>query len=404
VNILYLTQYFPPETGAAPLRVYYHSKKWISMGHRVTVITNVPNSPSGKIYKGFKNSFFKKESFEGITLYRILTLTAGKKSSVIRRLLSSFVFFNLSLFVVFLKGHDIVIGTAPFFAGFAAFTIGKIKGIPVIYEMRDPWLQVIAHSQRNLRFFLAPLVWIEKFAAQRADTVVVIGQNMAEYVQLCYCLSGRPDVIYNGIIPEDINKADTSFSEKIKREIRDNYVIGFIGNMGNQYDYDAVLKTALLLKMQPFKFLFVGEGSKKKYLIAQAERLNLSNIMVFDSVPYYQSLGILKSIDLTLIPLKSGAMYQIYLPLKLFDSLSMGIPVILLNNDEGGKLLKDVEGISCLQSDDEKAVARAILKYYCDRNRLRKIMSDSKQRILEQFSRSKQALKYEKIFTKIKKQ
>ena len=54
MHVLLITQYFHPEIGAAASRWGDYSKILIRQGHKVTVICEVPNYPSGKYYNGYK--------------------------------------------------------------------------------------------------------------------------------------------------------------------------------------------------------------------------------------------------------------------------------------------------------------------------------------------------------------
>ena len=49
MNILYVSQYFPPEMGAPAGRVAEMSRLWVEDGHEVTVLTGFPNHPTGVV-------------------------------------------------------------------------------------------------------------------------------------------------------------------------------------------------------------------------------------------------------------------------------------------------------------------------------------------------------------------
>ena len=55
MKILYISQQFNPEMGAASGRVYELSKYWAGMGHDVTVLTSFPNYPDGVIHESYKS-------------------------------------------------------------------------------------------------------------------------------------------------------------------------------------------------------------------------------------------------------------------------------------------------------------------------------------------------------------
>ncbi|HIC83368.1 MAG TPA: glycosyltransferase WbuB, partial [Candidatus Marinimicrobia bacterium] len=48
MHVLLITQYFPPEIGAAATRWGDYVKILNSMGHRVTVLCEMPNYPLGE--------------------------------------------------------------------------------------------------------------------------------------------------------------------------------------------------------------------------------------------------------------------------------------------------------------------------------------------------------------------
>ena len=50
MRLLYVSQYYPPEMGAAAARVSELAAIWAQQGHDVTVLTGFPNHPTGKIH------------------------------------------------------------------------------------------------------------------------------------------------------------------------------------------------------------------------------------------------------------------------------------------------------------------------------------------------------------------
>ena len=84
MKILLFTQYFPPETGAAPQRAYAHAKRWKEKGHEVRVITNIPNSPQGKFYKNYRNRIIQNEIVHGLLLGHRVAFGLGLGKSMPR--------------------------------------------------------------------------------------------------------------------------------------------------------------------------------------------------------------------------------------------------------------------------------------------------------------------------------
>ena len=66
MHILFLTDNFPPETNAPATRTFEHARAWVRAGHKVTVITGVPNFPQGRVHAGYSNLWRSHETVEGI--------------------------------------------------------------------------------------------------------------------------------------------------------------------------------------------------------------------------------------------------------------------------------------------------------------------------------------------------
>jgi hypothetical protein len=76
MNILFLTDNFPPERNAPASRTYEHALEWVRAGHRVTVITTAPNFPEGKLFDGFRNSLYSAGEMDGIRVIRVWSYIA----------------------------------------------------------------------------------------------------------------------------------------------------------------------------------------------------------------------------------------------------------------------------------------------------------------------------------------
>ena len=67
MNILFITDNYPPEYNAAAIRTSEHINRWAETNNNITVITCFPNFPKGKIFEGFKNKLYKVERNRNIS-------------------------------------------------------------------------------------------------------------------------------------------------------------------------------------------------------------------------------------------------------------------------------------------------------------------------------------------------
>ncbi len=79
MHILFLTHYFVPENNAPAARVHAMAREWSRLGHRVTVLTGVPNVPAGEAYEGYENRCRQVEWMDGIRTVRVWTYLAANR-------------------------------------------------------------------------------------------------------------------------------------------------------------------------------------------------------------------------------------------------------------------------------------------------------------------------------------
>ncbi len=128
-------------------------------------------------------------------------------------------------------------------------------------------------------------------------------------------------VIYNGV-SEDFFEAEglqTSIEAGGEKEVQ----IAYLGRLSKEKGVDIFLKAASLFKDEPkIKFLVVGEGEEKNYLMELAFKLGLKGRVEFLS---FQSdlKAFLKSVDVVVIPSRQEAF-----SLLAVEALALGKPVI----------------------------------------------------------------------------
>ena len=86
-RLLIISQYFYPEQ----FRINDLCKEWVKRGYTVTVVTGIPNYPSGKFFKGYNWVKRRKEEYEGIHIIRLPLIPRGNSSLMLAMNYMSFV-------------------------------------------------------------------------------------------------------------------------------------------------------------------------------------------------------------------------------------------------------------------------------------------------------------------------
>ena len=144
MRILYLSHYFHPEGTAPAKRVYEMCRRWVRLGHEVTVITCAPNVPSGVVYDGYRNTWLRRETVEGIETIRVWTYLAANRGTALR--IANYLSYMVLAVIAGLRTPrpDLVIATTPqFFCGWAGVWVSRLRRLPFILEIRDIWPESI---------------------------------------------------------------------------------------------------------------------------------------------------------------------------------------------------------------------------------------------------------------------
>lgn len=156
------------------------------------------------------------------------------------------------------------------------------------------------------------------------------------------------------------NAADITHSEKA-RDIHTNIhlllkeivkpVVGYFGNIERRMDYELLEK---VFDKNPDKnFVFVGPINDD---LLPATWYKKSNVHLIGRVPFEEMPSILKGFDVAIIPFKKDGVSNTIFPLKLFEYLGSGVPVVSTNFNED---LKDFtkQTVNYCATADEFSIA-----------------------------------------------
>jgi colanic acid biosynthesis glycosyl transferase WcaI len=83
MHLIILTQYCQPEIGVPQARSSELAARSIKRGHRVTVITGMPNYPAAKIQPGY-GGLWRRETRDGVEILRTFTYPTKSASFALR--------------------------------------------------------------------------------------------------------------------------------------------------------------------------------------------------------------------------------------------------------------------------------------------------------------------------------
>lgn len=367
MRILYLSQYFPPEVGATQTRAYEMAIGLIKAGHHVTMISEVPNHPSGIIPPAYKGKAFERANLDGIEVIRIWVKTSTKKNMYNRLAfyLSYMIHSTLAGTVLVKRPYDLIYVTSPpLFVGGAGLALSFIHHVPMVFEVRDLWPEsafALGEIKSPKAFKLATR--LEEACYQRAKAIVVVTQGMLNHL-----IQRRIPAYKFAFIPNGANVDLFQFRPEGRARIRitfglqNKFVAIYAGIHGVAQGLETVIETAHKLRNDPeIHFLMVGDGPKKEEIVDLASQYRLSNLTFLPGQPREMIVDYLSAADVALIPLRNLDLFKSAVPSKIFDSWACQRPIVLNVDGEARSVLQQANGGLFSPPGDSDLMAKALL-------------------------------------------
>jgi len=396
MKILFITDNFYPETNAPASRTYEHARVWVEAGHTVTVLTTAPNFPEGKLFAGYHNRWWQRETVSGIDVVRVKTYITANEGFIKRTL--DYVSFMLAAIVAspLLPRCDVVIGTSPqFFAALGARIIAMLRRRPFVFELRDLWPQsIVAVGALRSRFAIRMLEALEMYLYRSASAVISVTHSFKRELAERGIDAHKIEVVQNGVDLAHFRPGPCDAQLVDELGLTGRFVVGYLGTHGMAHGLDKVLEAAALLRHRDdIAFIMVGAGAEKRALEQRAQELALTNLSFVGRQPKERMPALLGLCDLCLVPLRDLALFRSVLPSKIFEAMAMRTPILAaLPRGEATELLETLGTGEIVAPEDPTALAAAIVRLAADPDRLDRFRANA-ARVAADFDRRRLAHK-----------
>lgn len=404
MRVLLVTHYFPPEIGAPQARLSELARLWSEAGDEVTVLTGMPNHPTGRVPPSYRGRWRLQERVDGYRVVRTW-LYATPNEKLVRKTLGhlSFMVTSLLLGATPTRGTDVVVVSSPtFFSVGSAWALARMHRARLVVEIRDLWPAIFVElGVLTNRAAIRMLETLELAAYRAADAVVVVSEGF------------RDDLVRRGVPNEKLhtirNGADldrfhpAAPNPAIRRRLGagpDQTLVLYAGAHGIAHGLTTVAEAAAKLVGEPVHFAFVGEGAAKADLAAKVEELGLGNVTMLGGVPRDDVPSLLAAADVCLAPLRDVPLFSSFIPSKIFEYLAAGKPVIGSVTGEPASILA-LAGAMVVPPEDSRALAGAIRTLAADPARRVAMGAAGHHYVAENFDRAALAQKYRHLIGRL---
>jgi len=330
-NVLIITSYFPPETGAASNRIFHLAEGLKGHNFNVSLLTPLPNYPTGEIFKDYKGKFKHTSSENGILINRLWIYASNSKNKLLRLIAMLSYSFSLVWFFMWNKiPKTVIVQSPPLLVAFTCMLFLKSKKRHLILNVSDLWpIAGFELGALKKNFSYNVLERIEYFNYKRAD--LVLGQSEEILAHITSIYPEKKTFLYRNY--PDFKSPELSYSPsngKLK--------IVYAGLLGIA---QGIYKLCQELDYSTIEFHIYGSGAEQAkietYLLNHTEL----PITYHGQVSRSELHEVLLQYDITIIPL----LKRIYgsVPSKIFEYAKLGLPMLYFGGGEGETIIKKQE-------------------------------------------------------------
>ena len=354
-RILVISQYFYPEQ----FRINDMCQEWVKRGHKVTVVTGIPNYPQGEFYKGygwFKN---RRETWNGVEIIRLPLIARGHGSIRLALNYLSFVVsgFFWSHFTGLKADYVFTFEVSPMTQALLGVWFAKRRKVPNYLYVQDLWPEnVEIVTGIHSKAVLGPISRMVNYIYKCCDAIFATSPSFVTDIQK-RCPGQEQKVHYLPQYAEDFYKpAARQGSSKV-------FTIAFTGNIGKAQGLEILPKTATLLKGKAnVNFTIVGDGRNKAELIKQIEQNDVGDMFTMvNRQPAEKIPAILAECDAAFISFMDTPLFTKTIPAKLQSYMACGMPIVASACGETERIVREANCGVCAPIGDADALAQAIL-------------------------------------------
>jgi len=355
MRILFLNEYFPPDTSATA-KVAAALVETLAETHQVTVLAGRPSYDPSTRHPFY---VWRREKQGNLVVERVGS-TAFHRRSMRGRLANYLSYLGLAMLRGLTIPADIVVAmTDPPVCGIAGAFLAFLRRLPFVYSIQDLYPDMVLAGG-----IVKPTWWVgrwerlHRWALKRAARVRVLGDDARERIIAKGVETGRVVVVRDGArIPDSLPAADHPVVQEIRSGFR--FVVLHAGNIGFSGAWETLVQAARLLEKEGVGLIFVGDGALRPQLEAAAAGCRAIRFLPFrppEEVPFVLAAG-----DLQVVTLRRG-LEGVVVPSKMYPVFAAGRPVLAVAPEESD-VARIVRRHACgliADPDNPAAVAAAV--------------------------------------------
>ncbi len=385
-HILIICQYFYPEQ----FRINDMAFEWVKRGYKVSVVTGLPNYPEGKIYPGYGLFKKRKETINGVDVYRIPLIPRGKGKFGLVMNYFSFPFFGFfwNLFTKIDADEVFMFETSPMNQCKVGVAYAKKHKVPCYLYVQDLWPENVEmitgiHSP----FVIKPIERMVRKIYKGCTHIWGTSPSFVTEIRKYVDESEHDKVSFWPQYAEE-------FYAPLPKKEHKGFNVVFTGNIGQAQGLEILPEAAAIIRKEGIKdvrFTIVGDGRARHSFENSITKAGVWDLFEFagrvkpTEVPAY-----LAGADAAFLSFADDELFAKTIPAKLQSYMACAMPIIASAKGEAARVISEADCGQCSDIGSASELAQNIISMRNQSKvRLREMGENAYAYNKEHFSKSK---------------
>lgn len=363
MKILVVCQYYRPEN----FQINDICEQLAADGNEITVITGLPNYPTGVVPDAYRHGGKRNEIVQGVHVIRCREVVRKKGAVGLARNYLSFCLSATRRVRKIQDAFDLVFvyQLSPVFMAIPGIRFARKHKIPLLLYCCDLWPESMKMLIKNERSFAFQAVKrISRAIYSSCDKILVQSNSFIPYMQRVHDIP--PDRLT--YLPAYASDGYLTIAPGAGDSATTNFV--FLGNIGIAQNVEGILDAVGKLRDLPdFLVHIVGDGSSLQHVKQKAAAMGISDAVIFhgrrpaEEMPSFYQLA-----DACLVSLNADNLTGLTLPSKVQGYMAAGKPIIGMIDGSTMEVIRDSRCGICVSAGDTDGLASAMRDFIVNRD------------------------------------
>ncbi len=363
-DILYICQYFYPETFRGN-DIAFH---WAEKGHRVHVVTGIPNYPVGNFFDGYGLFKKRKEMVKGVKVTHLPIIPRGNNKIMLMLNYFSYLIVAWIYILFHAIGHKydcvFVQQLSPIMMSAPGILYKKLRHVPLYTWVLDLWPESLtAAGGINNKYILNFFNHFVKQEYKHSDKILISSRSFEKSI-MQYGDYADKVVYYPQWAEDGISNQSKEVADMHIPVLPEGFKVMFAGAVGEAHGFECNMQAALLTKEnKDIKWIIVGDGRKLEWVREFVKENHLEDtVFTLGRYPVETMGTFFRQADVMLVSLTDSPLFNLYAPAKISAYMAAGKPILSIMNGEGGEVVKAADCGWSLKAGDADGLAETVIK------------------------------------------